>query len=490
MKFFLYTTLAISSMSFSSSSPLEAREMSPGNDASNQQNIMPMHMSNNKTTMDNTLGSETTTDYAICRMTSEKNCSLDYLRKNQGDKLGWIIYPGGETKCNDGSEYAFQVFPSISTNKFTSGSNSSKVFLWFQGGGACYDYVTCLQLPVALRNGDIFMGNVTKSLSLLPKRPSKKVSNLFQDLTSDLPFTAAGTESDVDLLGLNVDNFDINITDVDIDIVNDTVITMENASESIVSAFKKQKVYFNGAKNTLSVLSWMDKNFQNVNANNIDTVNHISDEKVPSDTHHQQSTTLNNETRSEEEFGSLTSLRIGGCSAGSLGLQLWADYLVNKYDVESIVLDSYIGIFTRKIGAVLKFWDVCQVGEKTMGWSKALVRKCNRGNLSRVSDVFGKTLATTKKEGKKTKFTYIGSKLDIIQRAFYVITSSNNYLDFPFYYQSFLTVTSEFPWKLPLQLRKYATMNDNFSSYTVKGTQHCFLCFDIIYDQYQNVLDH
>jgi len=80
--------------------------------------------------------------FETCEISTEQDCNYAYLKDNLPEgKIAWIVKPGGNTKCLDGSPYGFQVFP----------GDTDKLMLWFQGGGACYNYQTCVALPIAFR---------------------------------------------------------------------------------------------------------------------------------------------------------------------------------------------------------------------------------------------------------------------------------------------------------------------------------------------------
>eukprot|EP00873_Tetraselmis_striata_P004728 jgi/Tetstr1/424992/TSEL_015462.t1 len=87
--------------------------------------------------------------FGSCVITDEQPCSLEYLRENQGDRAGWVIFPPN-TVCVDGSNYAFQVFP---------GPPSDRVLLWFQGGGGCWDYESCFREDIALATTSVSLNS-------------------------------------------------------------------------------------------------------------------------------------------------------------------------------------------------------------------------------------------------------------------------------------------------------------------------------------------
>ncbi|KNC84296.1 hypothetical protein SARC_03457 [Sphaeroforma arctica JP610] len=81
--------------------------------------------------------------FDMCTISANQSCSMSYLRENQSEgKQGWIVMPGNGTMCLDGSPFGFQVYP--------GNNQTEKSLFWFQGGGACYDYETCIKLSTAL----------------------------------------------------------------------------------------------------------------------------------------------------------------------------------------------------------------------------------------------------------------------------------------------------------------------------------------------------
>ncbi|KAI9995853.1 hypothetical protein PInf_012921 [Phytophthora infestans] len=84
---------------------------------------------------------------SICTLSDSEMCAVDTLTPSDDDG-SVLIYPGGNTRCafddytdsattfSTNSTYFFQVFPN-------GGSDKSKLIIFFQGGGACTDEVTC-----------------------------------------------------------------------------------------------------------------------------------------------------------------------------------------------------------------------------------------------------------------------------------------------------------------------------------------------------------
>jgi hypothetical protein len=84
-----------------------------------------------------TLGGRELCDKNECCTISETNsCNLDTFPKDQS----MLVLPGGETRCifSTSTEFAFQVIP----------GDSDKLLFYFQGGGACWDKVSTVTLPL------------------------------------------------------------------------------------------------------------------------------------------------------------------------------------------------------------------------------------------------------------------------------------------------------------------------------------------------------
>ncbi len=69
---------------------------------------------------------------------------------------GWTVFhPAGETRCSDGSPYAY----------FASPGSQSKLLVEFQGGGACWDALTCA-FPYPKYPSGVYLGDVDVAATL------------------------------------------------------------------------------------------------------------------------------------------------------------------------------------------------------------------------------------------------------------------------------------------------------------------------------------
>lgn len=158
----------------------------------------------------------------------------------------------------------------------------------------------------------------------------------------------------------------------------------------------------------------------------------------------------------------LSDLVVMGCSAGSLGTQLWAKEVLQSlpWRTAAVVPDSYAGVFPPgTVGPLMYAYGFCESGLL----SPALYNKCVKQQLSleEMNQEFMRAQSTV-------PFAFIQSKTDIVQQSFYVsVAISMN--------SSSKTIT-------PAQF--YSGVNDifggynanasNFVTYLVNGDQHCF----------------
>jgi len=170
----------------------------------------------------------------------------------------------------------------------------------------------------------------------------------------------------------------------------------------------------------------------------------------------------------------LSSLVVSGCSAGSIGAQLWSDVLLTEfaYDKAAVVADSYIGVFPPGLeGPLIEDFGFCD----TALTPSDLESKCESGELE-LQDLFERSMD----QYPATPFAHIQSKYDKVQREYYVG----------------LTVTNDKPGDVirPIGLTKNAfadEMNEmleiydthkNYVSYVVTSNQHCYTPFSLFYE--------
>ena len=158
----------------------------------------------------------------------------------------------------------------------------------------------------------------------------------------------------------------------------------------------------------------------------------------------------------------LSELVVMGCSAGSIGAQLWGKQVVSalKWDRAAVMPDSYAGIFPEgSIGPLVYDFGFCTSGFL----SPALYAKCMDQTIT-MEDIDLEMIAAT----PTVPYTFVQSKIDVVQRTFYqAIAFTGNYSDESMspaiFYDSVNTLFGSYSAKLP-----------NFAVYLVDGHNHCY----------------
>jgi len=181
-------------------------------------------------------------------------------------------------------------------------------------------------------------------------------------------------------------------------------------------------VYYNGFNNTMSVLNWI---------------------------------------KAMPEFPPEQEIVLGGFSAGSLGVQMWANYIVKNYGIDKLLLDSYIGFLPQEAGATLRYWNSCYCAEE-LGLSQIFIEQCYKGFLYEPRSVFLDFL----KRNKNFPVSYTGSTHDAVQLKFYALLKPHEYSG------DIIGTFSNFQWAT---LNSYNEADENFSEYIVDSSIHCFV---------------
>lgn len=164
-----------------------------------------------------------------------------------------------------------------------------------------------------------------------------------------------------------------------------------------------------------------------------------------------------------ENFGSLSSLVIGGESAGSVGAHLWAgsilDMFARRSQQASVFLDSFAAVLTiSSQNSLLRAWDVCS----TDLVSERFGQQCHSRRLS-VQHVFEDTLV----EYSGVRFAHINSKTDETQVLYYNLWSLTGglwggKLGGAQYYRELTDMFDQY------------NQHPNWVSFQVDGSQHTF----------------
>lgn len=167
--------------------------------------------------------------------------------------------------------------------------------------------------------------------------------------------------------------------------------------------------------------------------------------------------------------GTLENLVVMGCSAGSVGAQMWADTLLTSFPAKNVAVvpDSYAGLFPKdSVGPLMKNYGVCD----TDLIAPALKPSCYAGSLD-IQHVVESHIASY----ERSPFAYIQSKVDAVQQSFYIAVG--------------LTTRGESAVITPASF--YAGVNEifigynkfpNFITYLVDGPMHCFTNMDVMYE--------
>jgi hypothetical protein len=166
----------------------------------------------------------------------------------------------------------------------------------------------------------------------------------------------------------------------------------------------------------------------------------------------------------------LEELVVMGCSAGSLGSQLWSKTLLSSLSWKraAIVPDSYAGIFPDgTIGPLVYDFGFCSSGFL----SPELTTKCY------AQEITMEEIALENMNSFPTiPFSYIQSKTDIFQRVFYVLVAAttNSTPIFP--------TPAGFYDKVNGLFATYNSKAANFLTYLVDHDEHCFTPINLYYD--------
>jgi len=165
----------------------------------------------------------------------------------------------------------------------------------------------------------------------------------------------------------------------------------------------------------------------------------------------------------------LQSLVVMGCSAGSVGAQVWARKVLNTFPAEraSVVADSFAGVLPAPAQHSLMH-RLSDCDETIMP-----ADLCSVWHEVTVSQVFDRTI----KDFPGVTFASVNSKSDKIQVMFWTIVTAA----FPTSGEP-LTINNEtFLGKLNRNILQRYDRHTNFVSYLVDGSVHCFTCHNWLY---------
>eukprot|EP00981_Chlorochromonas_danica_P003179 scaffold633_cov288-Ochromonas_danica.AAC.14 len=171
---------------------------------------------------------------------------------------------------------------------------------------------------------------------------------------------------------------------------------------------------------------------------------------------------VNQEVKAGHLASTFSDVVVMGCSAGSIGAQLWAQQVLNSlsYTRAAVVPDSYAGVFPPgSEGPLIYDFGLCTASFL----SDDLRAKCLNQTLE-VTDV---NLAS-QSALKAIPFVFLQSKVDIVQQSFYIsvgVTMNS----------SSKTITpTEFYNDVNTIFGGYNAASKNFLTYLIDGDHHCF----------------
>jgi len=165
----------------------------------------------------------------------------------------------------------------------------------------------------------------------------------------------------------------------------------------------------------------------------------------------------------------LSNLVIMGCSAGSIGAQLWGKQVTSslKWKQSAIMPDSYAGDFPDgTMGPLVYGYGFCSSGFL----SDALYKKCMDQTLT-LQDINMEFIAVN----PSVPYAFLQSKVDVVQQSFYISVGISMNAS-----QKSITPT-QFYNDVNNIFGLYSQNNQNFITYLVDGDQHCFTCYDLLY---------
>eukprot|EP01040_Poterioochromonas_malhamensis_P003221 gene3221-3433_t len=165
-----------------------------------------------------------------------------------------------------------------------------------------------------------------------------------------------------------------------------------------------------------------------------------------------------------------SNLVIMGCSAGSIGAQMWGQELLSKlkWQKAAVVPDSYAGVFPdNSLGPLIYDFGFCSSGFL----NDALYKKCMNQELT--LEALNLDFMTN---NPFVPYSFIQSKTDAVQISFYIsIATSTNATQ--------KTITpAQFYKKVNDLFADYNTARRNFVTYLVDGDHHCFTPYSLFFE--------
>jgi len=165
----------------------------------------------------------------------------------------------------------------------------------------------------------------------------------------------------------------------------------------------------------------------------------------------------------------LTSVVTMGCSAGSIGAQLWGNQIVTnlKWNQAAVIPDSYAGVFPEgSQGPLIYDFGMCSVSKGFINDENQA--KCEAQTLT-LQDINEEFINAT----PDVPYSFIQSKTDIVQMSFYVSIGYSMNMS--------AAITPEIFYSDVNTIFEGYNTADNFLTYLVDGDQHCFTPANLYY---------
>lgn len=162
-----------------------------------------------------------------------------------------------------------------------------------------------------------------------------------------------------------------------------------------------------------------------------------------------------------ELTNSLSELVVMGSSAGSIGVQLWANEVINtlSYDKVAVVPDSFVGFFPPGTeGPLVKEYGFCRSHILPIN----LKPSCEEGQFE-----FSVLMTQFMRMNPNIPFAYLQSKEDEVQFAYYIAIGLTSHVSAELTPHQFYGNVSDI-------LAGYSINNRNMVTFLVDGTQHTF----------------
>jgi len=167
----------------------------------------------------------------------------------------------------------------------------------------------------------------------------------------------------------------------------------------------------------------------------------------------------------------LTDLVIMGCSAGSIGAQIWAETALKQlaWNHAAVVPDSYVGVFPPGTqGPLIYDFGACNIADPTLQDS------CNAQELT-LQDITDTAIGNIEAMEKAVTYGFIQSKADAVQISFYIAVGALT----P---GADATITPEEFYTETNQIFERYNSHSSFVNYLVNGNKHCFTNAAVVYD--------